>query len=438
MKAKIALLLGGLLLTGAPAAAAGVEEPLLLTLEAALALAAEQSPAVAKAREYGAGVEARYVQERAAALPQLTFDAAASRSNDASQAGLGPPERTDSTSLALSVAQPLFTWGQIPAAIRVAQIGRSTAADRLAGARATALRDAATAFYDVLLARELEALAREDLEQKGRHQEEARRRLTAGTATDYDVLAASVAEQNARPALIRATNGVRAAREALAFVLGVRERTVEVVGLLEAAPEPVPDPVTALQTAVARRPELAELRKSRAMAEELVRIASAGNKPRLDLGADAGWRALDMDGRTGDGSTWSAGLRLTWPLFDGGRTRGTVARARSEAQSLGLDEARLVDALALETRTGVDAVGEAAAIVEALGGTVAQAERLVAMAEKGFALGVKTRLDVDDAQLNLRAARAGLARGRRDLLVARVKLAWLTGTLSEAPPAGRQ
>ena len=406
--------------------------PLVLTLEQTLALAAEQSREVEHAREYRTQVESRYIEERSAALPHFTFSGSASFSDDASQKGLGPPERTDNYALTLAVVQPIFTWGQISAGVRLAEIGRSTAGDRMAVARGTALRDAAIAFYDVLLAREFATLAAQNLDQRGHHLEEARRRLTAGTATDFDVLAASVAAQNARPEVIRSANRVNAARERLAFVLGLRDREVNVTGSLNAAAAALPDYDTAFQTAAAKRPELAELRKGRAMSEEMVRITRAGNKPRLDLGADLGWRAIDMDGKTGDGSTWSAGLRLTWPLFDGGRTKGAVARTESETRSLGLDEARFLDALALETRTGVDAVREAAAIVEALSGTVAEAERLVAMAEKGFGLGVKVRLDVEDAQLNLMQARAGLASGRRDLLAAQVNLKWLTGELSPA------
>ena len=82
----------------------------------------------------------------------------------------------------------------------------------------------------------------------------------------------------------------------------MRGREVDVAGSLDARPRPPPpDYATAFRTAAANRPELAELRKGRAMSEELVRIARAGNKPRLDFGADVGWRAVDMDGRTGDG-----------------------------------------------------------------------------------------------------------------------------------------
>ncbi len=44
-------------------------------------------------------------------------------------------------------------------------------------------------------------------------------------------------------------------------------------------------------------------------------------------------------------------------------------------------------------------------------------------------MGVKTRLDVQDAELNLQAARASLARAQRDYRVARVNLAWVSGTI---------
>jgi len=426
----------GLTLLAAPLAARSEETgSLVLTLEQTLGLAGEQNRDVQKAREYGIQVEARYGEERAAALPQFTLTGSGSYAGDASQQGLGPPERTDNYALTLGVTQPIFTWGKISAGLKLADIGRSTAGDRLAGARGTALRDAAIAFYDVLLAREYAAVATQNLEQRARQLEESRRRLAAGTVTDFDVLAASVAEQNARPDVIRTANRVSSAREQLAFVLGVRGRAVDVTGSLVASAVALPDYETAFQTAVARRPELSELRKGRAMSEQMERVERAGNKPSVGFAADLGWRAVDYDGKTGDGSAWSAGVQLSWPVFDGGRTKGAVTRTESETRSLGIDEARFLDALALETKTGVDAVRQAAAIVEALDGTVAEAERLLAMAEKGFALGVKVRLDVDDAQLNLLQARVGLARGRRDLLVAQVSLGWVTGELSPAPAA---
>jgi outer membrane protein TolC len=81
----------------------------------------------------------------------------------------------------------------------------------------------------------------------------------------------------------------------------------------------------------------------------------------------------------------------------------------------------------------VNAVAEAIEVVNAAAGTVTQAERLLFLAEKGYELGVKTRLEVQDAEINLLAAKTNLARARRDYHVARVTLDWVTGTLDAAP-----
>jgi HAE1 family hydrophobic/amphiphilic exporter-1 len=53
------------------------------------------------------------------------------------------------------------------------------------------------------------------------------------------------------------------------------------------------------------------------------------------------------------------------------------------------------------------------------------------MSEKGYEFGVKIRLDVDDAEINLLQAQANLARARRDAFVARTHLRWVMGELGE-------
>lgn len=167
------------------------------------------------------------------------------------------------------------------------------------------------------------------------------------------------------------------------------------------------------------------------MAGELVAVADAEDKPRLDLKAGYGWRQLETGDGRGDGAAWNVGLYLSFPVFDGLKARGKVAQAESERRSLRIEEAKLMDSVSLEIRDAVNNVREAREIVSALEGTVAQAERLLTMAEQGFELGVKIRLEVDDAELNLRQARGNLAKARRDYLVARVNLERVMGVLGE-------
>jgi HAE1 family hydrophobic/amphiphilic exporter-1 len=449
-------------LTVTPGALASAQQvpaaggPRTMTLEDVLAVALRQSPLVKKAEEYKSWVRGKYLEERAYALPQVTGSGVYMRQFDDSQsklfANLGDMGsgsnggdsgdssesfdfgelfggRQEITSAEVKLSQVVFTWGQVGAAIRAARVGFIFAEDQLRQARHTVTRDVATAFFDVLVAREGITIAREDLAQKERVLAETRRRHTAGTTTDYEVLSAEVVAQNAKPAVIRAENAVRQAKDRLRFLMADPHADIEVRGDLATGIGTVPDAESVIAEALSRRPELAQLASQRSIYGEIVTIAKAGNKPRLDFSAGFGKRHLALKTLSSTGTTWNAGFFLTVPLFDGKRTAGRVAQARSDLNQLVLDEQRAKDAVAVEVRATVDAVRESTELLNAVSGTLQQAEKLVFLAEKGYELGVKTSLEVQDAQLNLRAARANLARAQRDYRVARVMLAFVTGTI---------
>lgn len=416
-----------------PGAQAAESPVVVLTLENALDRAREKHKDILRAQEFRRQVEGRYVEERAAALPQFTISAGVNRSRDETQkahgTGFSLEQRTRGADLGLS--QALFTFGKVGAAIRAAKLGIASADEQLRLFRQAALRDTAAAFYDILLARELQALALQNLEQKTRLHDEAQKKFTSGVATDYDVLAARVAVENARPEVIRMDNLVRITREKLSFLLGLGDRTIEARGDMETEVAPFPDFENAVAVARKNRPEVVDMGHRIRIAGELVTIASAGDKPRIDLKADWGWQDVSIENGQADGQVWMAGLYLTYPIFDGLRTRGRVSQAKSDMAALRIEEAKLMDVVLLQTREAVDAVREAGEIVRALAATTLQADRLLVMAEKGYELGVKTKLDVDDAALNRTQARGNLARARRDYLVAQATLQWVMGTIGE-------
>ena len=405
----------------------------ILTREEALKIALEKNKDIQKAREFKNSVDGRYVEERSAALPQLTLSGGIMRDRDDSlkslYQGLFPPEK-ETRSVEIGLSQPLYTFGRVGAAIRAAKIGLATAEDQLRIFQQAALRDVSTGFDDVLLAKEFYGLTVQNLDQKMRHLDEARRKYAAGTATDYDVLAAEVAVENARPEVIRRENLIQVTRERLRFLLGMEGQEVDVTGTLETPISPFPPYEEGVEIAWKNRPDFADLKKRMGIAVELVKIYDAGDKPRVDLKASYGWRELNyIDVAKGDGQVWSAGIFLTFPFFDGMRSRGKTAQAKSDLSSLKIDEAKLKDSIALQVRDALNACREAEEIVKALSGTVRRAERLLQMAEKGYEYGVKTKLDVDDAQLSVIKAKGNLARARRDYSVARVTLDWVMGTI---------
>ncbi len=416
-------------------AALGEEkETEVLTLDDALRIAAEKNRDIQKALEYRNHVEAIYVTERAAALPQFVITAHAANSKDESQNAFGGfiPTKSNTRSVEVGLSQALFTWGQVGAAIRAAKVGLATADDQLRLFRQAAFRDVSASFYDILLAKELHAIAKQNLEQKIRRHDEAAKKYAAGVATDYDVLSGKVDVENAQPAVIQTENLIRISRERLRFLLGTDAKEVDVKGILEAVISPYAEHQEAEEIARKKRPEVSDFRHRIQVAEELIKIANAGDKPRLDLRAGYGWRDLDLGlDLQANGQAWSAGLFVTYPIFDGLRTRGQVAQAKSNLASLKIDEAKLLDSIRLEVRDAVNAVREAGEIIKAISGTVARAERLLTMAEKGYEYGVKTKLEVDDAELNVVQAKGNLARAKRDYLVACVNLERATGMLGE-------
>ena len=414
-------------------------ETRVLTLDQAISIAMEKNRDIEKAREYALSVQGKYVEERAAALPQLSLNGSALVSKDAIQGVAGFPAQRQFVRLVdLTLTQPLYTWGKLTAGIRAAEVGLKTAGEQLRLYRQAAYRDVVAAYYDIQLARELFRLAQENRSQKQRHLDEAKRKFSAGVATDYDVLAAEVASENTQPEVIRSENGVRMARERLRFLLAMGADEVDAAGSLEAPADDRFLPASydeAVQIAGKHRPELNDLRLRIGIYDELVTIANADNKPRLDLKGAAGWHWASLDdpgpARDADGAAWNVGLHVTFPFFDGLRTSGRVAQARSDLRTKQIEETKLLDSIALEVRQAEFSYREAVEIHKALSGTVKQAERLVQMAEKGYEFGVKIRLEVDDAQLNLLQARSNLARAQRDFRVAQVNYFWAMGVVGE-------
>lgn len=414
-------------------------ETRVLTLDQAIAIAMAKNRDIEKAREYAQYVQGKYVEERAAALPQLALNANAQLARDESSQRTGiAAQRQFARAIDLTLSQPLYTWGKLNAAIRAAEVGLKTADEQLRIYRQAACRDVTAAYYDIVLARELSRLARENRSQKQRHLDEATRKFSAGVATDYDVLAAEVTFDNTQPEVIRSENSVRMARERLRFLLAVENEDLDVAGFSGAPVEDVALPAgyeEAVKIAVKRRPELADLRLRIGIYGELVTIAGADNKPRLDLKGGAGWHWARVDdpgpANEASGAAWNVGLYATFPFFDGLRTDGKVAQARSDLRTKQIDEKKLLDSIELEVRQAECSYREAAEILKALSGTVKQAERLVRMAEKGYEFGVKIRLEVDDAQLNLLQARSNMAQAERDFRVARVNYLWAMGVAGE-------
>lgn len=426
---RTALLCAAALLWSGPGAQAETAEfDPSLSLDQAVEIALRQNHDVLRAREQLTLMDGRIQEARSEVYPQVELSADLFRTYDESirDSDFGAfvsPEAANRYGVRASARQLLFSWGKVSTAIEIARDSQRLSREELATAVRGVTLQVHEAFYGLLLAQRLVGVATERQAQRQRQFEVAEKRFAAGVVNEFEVLRARVDLANAAPPAIRAKNQVRQAIAQLNNLLARDQNTP-----LETSEELRYQPLEGLtlgqvvERAVAQRPELQSLRVSREIAEKAVRIAQAEDKPQVNLLGEYGFAADQVSNLDLDREVWSAGVALTWPLFDGGRTRGQVAQAASDVRQVALASGQVEEAITLEAKVVLDDLGEAREIIDAASLNTEQAQKALELAEAAYRYGVATALDVTNAELSLTVARTDHARALHDYLVARARV----------------
>ena len=184
-----------------------------------------------------------------------------------------------------------------------------------------------------------------------------------------------------------------------------------------------------LVQAEARSPELRQLQARLESARLDVDKARAGHLPTLD--AVAQWSRSDSESVTSPNTRYvnrTIGVQLNVPLYSGGyvnaATREAVAR-QTQAEEL-LEAARRD--LALRVTTEYRSVTEGRLRVRALEQAERSADQLAQSSRKSMQGGVRTLVDVFNADQKKAQTQRDLARARYEMLVAYVRLQALAGS----------
>ncbi|MBI4862093.1 MAG: TolC family protein [Candidatus Riflebacteria bacterium] len=118
------------------------------------------------------------------------------------------------------------------------------------------------------------------------------------------------------------------------------------------------------------------------------------------------------------------------PIFDGLLTRGRVEETRAQEEKAASDLEVSRQSARLEISQALALVAQSRAVLEATEAAVRQATDALAIVERGYRLGARTYLEVQDAQLALSVASTNRARARRDHSVARARLDQAQGLIT--------
>lgn len=385
---------------------AAAQEP--LTLQDAVRQALKQHPSLdaAAARIEAAG--ARVGQARSGRLPRVQYMESYQRGNNPVYvfgalltqrqftaanfdiARLNRPDALNNFQSTVSAEQLVYDFGGVKNSIRAAELGRKMTETEKKASELALIAGVAKAYHGVTLARQGLEVAREALKTAEADRKRAETIRDAGMATEADVLSIGVQVAAMKEAVIRREADVKVAAAALNEALGL---PLETPHQLTTALTPV---AGATGESAAARPELEHLRLARQAAEAQAEGARAGYLPRIGLRG-----AIEADRQqfvNKGGANWMFAASLQWNLFDGQRTKETVAEAKAMAAVAQASEKQYMNALKLEVtkaRADFDAATERIKVTEA---SVAQAEESLRILRNRYSNGLATVTDLLRAQ----------------------------------------
>jgi outer membrane protein TolC len=275
--------------------------------------------------------------------------------------------------------------------------------------------------------------ARTTEEETAANLDAAQQRREAGLATIADVLQARTQRSQATLAVQTIDGSIGSLRGALATAMGLPATVV--FDAME-LPAEVPamefgSSVEALiDAALKTRPDLAAAREDWLRAKADVTAVRGSWLPKLTLAGAANWNYYDPDLFAPNSDTWSVGLTLRIPVFNGLRNTYEVARAREDAGRAAAEALAVEQSVINDVWTSWYAVKTASQRMTTSRDLLDSATQSEQVAQGRYKEGVGSLLDLLNAQSALGLARAQEIAARADWLVAAARLLYSTGGLT--------
>jgi len=306
--------------------------------------------------------------------------------------------------------------GRVLNAIGAADLGIERQEAALRDLELRTIEGVSAAYFALVAQSEQLAALDADLAAKVEFLTVTRRRLTLGMATPLDTLRAAVALANLRPARLTAEQGLRDTGAALNVAMG-REPLMPLAVLPADEPELAPLPAAFAAEPLAGRPDLRQLALLTAILRKNRGAQRAEHRPYLSANASYGYVARELGELTDTGhDTWSAGLTLTVPLFDGLLTRGKVQETEAAIRRSTHEHREAIRQAEQELAASLGALLAARTNLAAAALNEDAAAEVLAQTQQRYALGKADYLSVLDAQTQRRLARQNGIQARAEVL----------------------
>lgn len=448
MRGLLGCLLGGMLSVLTPLALAAADNaPTAPTRSLSLAeaihdaLTTNVNTLLAHAREKEAA--GKRVSARSAFLPHISGQVSESRrqTNLAAQgfdfgSDIGPQSGAPGPSFPSTVTfnnfdaraklrQTLFdysAWQDYQAA----KLGEKAATDQLAVAREQVASQVELDYVSALSSERAVKAAKANVKQAKTLLQLARDQQHVGVATGVDVTRAKARLARSRADLAQRQTKRARAKLQLARTAGLpQDSNLKLTDPLAFQPISLGPAKAAINTALARRPEVEVADTRIARSQRNLASARGQRLPTLSLEADYGASGNTPD--TNDRPTYAVGASLSMPIFDGGQISGQIDSAASQLtqQRIHLRDTR--DQIEQDVRTSRQTLNTLAQRVHSARANLKLAKQELSRSKDRFANGVGDNVEVVDAQSNLADARYSRIDALAEYTRARINLAAALG-----------
>ena len=401
-------------------------------------LARSADAAYGSARATWAVAQEKLPQARSGLLPSASLSAS-TQYNDRSinfrdPASADNSSRFNSNVFSLSITQPIFRR-QNTLVYEQAKIQLEQADAVLAHAAQELITRVAQAYLDVLLAQDNVALAGAQKTAIAEQLAQAKISFEVGTATITDTHEAQARYDLSVAQEIAARSDLEIKTSALAILIG---RVAPALSPLSPALKLIsPDPAAMDKWVEDARNNNHQVRAAQAnvtLAGQEAERNRAGHYPTLD--AFATWSetrsgAGNFGGAGIDINTKVIGLQLAVPIYQGGLVNSRVREALANEDKARQDLENARRGAEQNTRQSYLGVTSGIAQVKALEAALTSSQSALDSSRLGREVGVRTQVDVLNAQQQLFSARRDLAQAKYNYILSTLRLKAAVGRLAE-------
>lgn len=387
-----------------------------------------QDAVFASARAAQQAGQEKLTQGRSLLMPSVNLTANTTY-NDVTSPILN--KKYNSHGYGVSVVQPLFreqSWATYQQADL--QVAISEAQFKLAE-QDVILRSTQT-YFDVLIAQDTVQLTNAQKTAISQQLEQAKRNFEVGTATITDTHEAQARYDLVVAQEIAAANNLEIKKRTLQQLVNADIKELNTLGEGFKLESPNPADVQKwVADAQQSNFQIVMAQAAEAIAEQEVSKNRGGHLPTLDAVGSYS-KSTGCSFSCGDTKSTSVGLQLNMPLFAGGATQSKWREAEANHDKAKQDLENARRNVELQTRQAYLGVVSGIAQVQALQQALKSSESLLQASKLGQEVGVRTSLDVLNAQQQMYSTRRDLYQAEYNYLISHLRLKAAVGSLAEA------